>query len=647
MNCIFKAPLCFTLICFVSFTAPAQTGIPNTDWYTANPSANVFTIYTADELAGLAQIVNGTWGGSPECFNFRDKTINLANNIDLSDYGAGYNNGIGWTPIGITNLYNRGSFSGTFDGNGNIITGLYIDRDTVYSGLFGYIMGDESIVAVKNLGIENANITSTADKVGAVIGHISSGSVINCYSTGSVAGKINVGGVVGFINGGTIANCYSTASVDGYNNVGGVQGHVNGSKGSVRNCYSTGSVNGNDCVGGVAGYVINGGSVKHCYSTAAVNGHNYIGGLVGNLNDTSIVEYCAALNPYITATISGSAGRVVSTLSSSQSTLNNNLAWDEIAISKASLNISPNTADGANITNMQILSDNTIAGLFVNNGNPWAAENGKLPGLGIPVPMPEYLTENAGAAAPVISAHPQSKTVQADTTFITLTLSVTANVTDGGTLSYQWYTAAVDSNTDGTLITDATNATYIAAATEEGTVYYYVVVTNTNNNVGGEQTASVRSYAAAVTVEPAASVISRDRDAPKNKPNTDLSDIPPANGFSEKLSYGDANKFTAGPNPAARDLRAVKFFWQGAPLEKGTLFIYDASGNLIKKIDVSDCKGAINRALTTDQSRRLVGKWDLTNSKGRPVCEGTYIIKGTIITRDGDKERITLVIGVR
>ncbi len=57
-------------------------------------------------------------------------------------------------------------------------------------------------------------------------------------------------------------------------------------------------------------------------------------------------------------------------------------------------------------------------------------------------------------------------------------LSVEATVTDGGTLSYQWYRNNVDSNGGGTLIKGATESTFVPPTKEEGTVFYYAVITN-------------------------------------------------------------------------------------------------------------------------------------------------------------------------
>ena len=57
-------------------------------------------------------------------------------------------------------------------------------------------------------------------------------------------------------------------------------------------------------------------------------------------------------------------------------------------------------------------------------------------------------------------------------------LSIEATVTDGGTLSYQWYRNNVDVNGGGTLIEGATESSFIPPTEEEGTVFYYAVITN-------------------------------------------------------------------------------------------------------------------------------------------------------------------------
>ncbi|AEF81506.1 beta strand repeat-containing protein [Leadbettera azotonutricia] len=89
-------------------------------------------------------------------------------------------------------------------------------------------------------------------------------------------------------------------------------------------------------------------------------------------------------------------------------------------------------------------------------------------------------------------------------------LSVTASVTDSGTLSYQWYSNATNSMIGGTPVgTDS--ASYIPSSTATaGTLYYYVIVTNTNNSVNGNTSVAAASNIAAVTVYAGCYVLEED-----------------------------------------------------------------------------------------------------------------------------------------
>jgi len=119
-------------------------------------------------------------------------------NIDLSDYGADYNDRKGWIPIVdyVSTVQPEYPFSGNFDGNGFKISGLFINNDITpnfATGLFGYVYGG----TVKNLGVE-VDITG-GYRVGGVVGCVNNGSIENCYSTVMVSGGNYVGGVVGQI----------------------------------------------------------------------------------------------------------------------------------------------------------------------------------------------------------------------------------------------------------------------------------------------------------------------------------------------------------------------------------------------------------------------------------------------------------------
>jgi len=102
-------------------------------------------------------------------------------------------------------------------------------------------------------------------------------------------------------------------------------------------------------------------------------------------------------------------------------------------------------------------------------------------------------------------------------------------------------------------------------------------------------------------------------------------------------------EFTVGPNPVdkSKSLDAVNFFRHGALIKSALLHVYDASGNVIRKIAISD-KAAIG-----NNSKRSVGSWDLRDAKGRQVSEGTYLVKGVLKTVGGKRESVSVVVGVR
>jgi rhodanese-related sulfurtransferase len=126
-------------------------------------------------------------------------------------------------------------FTGTFDGNGRVISKLTIEGN-YYLGLFGYVDGD---AIVSDLSIEAVDVNGIADFVGSLAG-FSYGSIIRCYSTGEVNGNDDVGGLVGYNSiAADITNCYSAVAVCGNERVGGLVGYT---KGNITMCYSAGKV---------------------------------------------------------------------------------------------------------------------------------------------------------------------------------------------------------------------------------------------------------------------------------------------------------------------------------------------------------------------------------------------------------------------
>jgi hypothetical protein len=96
--------------------------------------------------------------------------------------------------------------------------------------------------------------------------------------------------------------------------------------------------------------------------------------------------------------------------------------------------------------------------------------------------------------------------------------------------------------------------------------------------------------------------------------------------------------FTAGPNPIAKSAAQVNFFRVGKQVKSAALKVYDASSKAVCGIDIKDAG---------QSKKRQVGSWNLRDAKGRPVPEGTYLVKGTLMTVDRKSERIGLLIGVR
>jgi quinol monooxygenase YgiN len=84
----------------------------------------------------------------------------------------------------------------------------------------------------------------------------------------------------------------------------------------------------------------------------------------------------------------------------------------------------------------------------------------------------------------------------------TFTLTVTATITDGGTLSYQWYENTANSTASGEEVgTDSDTLTLAKGGYLYNQEYYFfVVVTNTNDSVSGNKTATATSSVVAVTV---------------------------------------------------------------------------------------------------------------------------------------------------
>jgi hypothetical protein len=120
---------------------------------------------------------------------------------------------------------------------------------------------------------------------------------------------------------------------------------------------------------------------------------------------------------------------------------------------------------------------------------------------GDPVGNP-VIENKVSAQEPNITAHPTGGSWNVGTTNTFELMVAVAEVTDGGTLSYQWYSNTSATTTGGNEIgtNDETLTLAKANYATDGNYYFYVVVTNTNNNATTTKVVTKTSNAATVTV---------------------------------------------------------------------------------------------------------------------------------------------------
>ncbi len=241
---------------------------------------NPYKIATAGELKLFANIVNGkdlTGSFTHDAAICGVLTADIVLNVgDVSGCGGNKADGwVDWFPIGYSENGATYPYTGTFDGAGYTVSGLYINIRDEGVGLFGAI----NAAAISNLGVINSCITGSG-RVGGVCGYNKNGSITKCYNTSAVNGSSQTGGICGINSGGTITKCYNTNAVNGGRGTGGVCGD-NYVGGKTIGCYNTGTVNGGDMTGGVCGTTSRNGETVGCYNTGKVSGREYVGGVCG------------------------------------------------------------------------------------------------------------------------------------------------------------------------------------------------------------------------------------------------------------------------------------------------------------------------------------------------------------------------------
>ncbi len=239
----------------------------------------------------------------------------IVNDIDATPTLT-WNSGAGYDPVGS----NSDPFTGSLNGEGYTIDGLFINRSTRdYVGIFGYVSGVGT--DIHDIDLTNVNFTGD-ENVAGIAGYHSFGDIWNCTVDGIISSTdYEVGGVIGYKELGSIDNCINYATVSGEADVGGIVGEsdadiidcdnygdiistlsghrVGGIAGNVEdynitNCKNYGTVsNINMGNGGIVGLFQN-GLIDRCINYGDVTGDDLTGGIVGegdNLNICNSSNY--------------------------------------------------------------------------------------------------------------------------------------------------------------------------------------------------------------------------------------------------------------------------------------------------------------------------------------------------------------------
>lgn len=304
-------------------------------WAGSGTEAAPYEIPDVGKLTALQTQVNENG------FSYTGKWFRLTNNIDL-------NNEL-WTPIGIDALH---SFGGSLDGGGKTISGLKVETDRQWAGLFGSVRGTYGVpMTMRDLTLKNGSVKFTSSGtscsgglVAAVEGETAlelrnvvaenltvsggrSGSggllgrgrvaMTNCHNRGGSVTGSYAGGLAGMgysnLQDHVLAGCTNSAKVVGKRTAGGMTGNETHSYGSYTDCTNNGSISATQgyasgiAAGGsyercsnsgavtgqqAAGICVNGSKATNCSNTGAITGTDYAAGILTNGGYGGVAEFC-------------------------------------------------------------------------------------------------------------------------------------------------------------------------------------------------------------------------------------------------------------------------------------------------------------------------------------------------------------------
>ncbi|MBQ3939665.1 MAG: RICIN domain-containing protein, partial [Oscillospiraceae bacterium] len=249
-------------------------GSSDSSWYYADTAAYTYTIDSASQLAGAAQLVRD------RVTDFYGKTIVLKKDLNLC--------GSEWQKIGTKDS----PFRGSFNGGGHAIIGLTVTGSDQYTGFFGCADGG----SICHFAIQGSVTGDTV--VGGVCGWLRAGHISDIYSeiTLPKATEDYQGGICGLAEfAGYIENCTQNARVNSYDRDsyrGGIAGY---SRANIRGCVNRGAV---ECdwnnVGGITGFC-EGGKIEYCANYGRVGGGDWaerVGGICGESSSDAVIFSC-------------------------------------------------------------------------------------------------------------------------------------------------------------------------------------------------------------------------------------------------------------------------------------------------------------------------------------------------------------------
>lgn len=265
-------------------------------WAGSGTEAAPYEIPDVGKLTALQTQVNENG------FSYTGKWFRLTNNIDL-------NNEL-WTPIGVDALH---SFGGSLDGGGKTISGLKVETNGAWAGLFGSVRGTYGVpMTMRDLTLKNGSVKFTSSGtscsgglVAAVEGEtvlelrnvvaenltVSGGifgsggllgrgrvAMTNCHNRGGSVTGGYAGGLAGMgysnLQDHVLAGCTNSAKVVGKRTAGGMTGNETHSYGSYTDCTNSGSISATQ---GYASGIAAGGSYERCSNSGAVTGQQAAG----------------------------------------------------------------------------------------------------------------------------------------------------------------------------------------------------------------------------------------------------------------------------------------------------------------------------------------------------------------------------------